>query len=165
MMGFRFEQALQLLTKYMIGIDQKKPTLFHSVRVGSFLWNAWYSEDIQIAWLLHDSLEDTDITEKEIEANFWNYVLGIVKANSKNISLPKDQRLEDIVMRCSNYWEDALIVKIADVYDNFLFYKQQWNSWEIDRCKRIVWYINKHKKQEYNDDVFNRLEEIEWYKN
>ena len=164
MTWFRFEEALQLLVKYMSGIDQKKPTLFHSIRVGSFLWNHNYSEDIQIAGLLHDSLEDTEITETEIQENFWVHVLGIVKANSKDMSLPKEQRLEDIVRRCSEHSEDALIVKIADVYDNFLFYTRQGNTWEIERCQRLARCIQKHKKKEYRDNIFNMWEEILCYK-
>jgi hypothetical protein len=51
-------------------------------------------------------------------------VLQIVKVNSKNLSLAKEEVLEDIVKRCSDYGIDAMIVKIADVYDNFLFYKK-----------------------------------------
>ena len=164
MVGFTFEKALTMLVKYMSGIDQKKPTLFHSVRVGSFLWNHSYSEDIQIAGLLHDSLEDTNISETEIEENFWVYVLGIVQANSKNMSLPKQDRLEDIVIRCANHSQDALIVKVADIYDNFLFYTRQWNIWEIERCQRLAWYIKNHKKEEYKDDIFDKLDEIQCFK-
>lgn len=164
MIWFRFEEALQLLVKYMAGIDQKKPTLFHSVRVGSFLWNHHYNEDVQIAWLLHDSLEDTEITEHEIQEKLWIYVLEIVKANSKDMSLPKDQRLEDIVIRCSKHSQDALIVKVADVYDNFLFYSREWNIWEIERCQRLARFIQKYKKEEYRDVIFDKVQEITCYK-
>lgn len=51
-------------------------------------------------------------------------MLQIVKVNSKNHSLPKEEVLEDIVKRCSDYGIDAMIVKITDVYDNYLFYKK-----------------------------------------
>lgn len=158
MTGYKFEEALRLLIKYMQDDDPKKPALFHSVRVGSFLWNKWYSEDIQIAWLFHDALEDTDISEEDIETHFWETVLEIVKANSKDMSLPKDQRLEDIVVRCSNHSEAALIVKIGDIYDNYLFYSQIWDLWEIERCKRIAGYIVKHKKESYRDPIFSLLD-------
>ena len=65
-------------------------------------------------------------------------MLQIVKVNSKNLSLAKEEALEDIVKRCSDYGIDAMIVKIADVYDNFLFYKKINNIPEIERCKNMM---------------------------
>lgn len=86
-------------------------------------------------------------------------MLQIVKANSKNLSLPKEEVLEDIVKRCSDYGIDAIIVKIADVYDNFLFYKKISNIPEIERCKKLANLILKYK-QNYNDKIFKFLEKI-----
>ncbi len=86
-------------------------------------------------------------------------MLQIVKANSKNLSLPKEEILEDIVKRCSDYGIDAIIVKIADVYDNFLFYKKISNIPEIERCKKLANLILKYK-QNYNDKISKFLEEI-----
>lgn len=138
----------------------KKPTLFHSLRVGTFLWNNWYSEDIQIAGLLHDVLEDTDMPEGIISNNFWLEVLDIVKANSKNKTIDKSEVLEDIVKRCQKNWENAMIVKMADVYDNFLFYVQQKNIPEIERCKTLSTLIEKYKTEGWNDKIFKKIVEI-----
>ena len=157
---FKFEKTLRLLVEYYPKEDQKKPFLFHNVRVWTYLWNNWYSEDLQIAWLLHDALEDTDITENIISDNFWNEVLDIVKANSKNISLEKSEILEDIVKRCLIVWEEAMIVKMADVYDNFLFYVKIDNISEIERCKKLAFLVKKYKKDEWNDRIFNKIDEI-----
>ena len=122
MIWFKFEEAVKALVSYFPEEAMKKPTLYHSIRVGVYLWNHWYSEDIQIAWFLHDALEDTDIPEEVIGDNFGRCVLDIVKANSKNKSLDTSEILEDIVKRCQENGENAMIVKMADVYDNFLFY-------------------------------------------
>lgn len=86
-------------------------------------------------------------------------MLQIVKVNSKNPSLAKEEVLEDIVKRCSDYGIDAMIVKIADVYDNFLFYKKINNIPEIERCKKLANLILKYK-QNYDDKIFKFLEEI-----
>jgi len=160
MIWFKFEKALKLLISYFPEEPMKKPTLFHSVRVWTYLWNYNYSEDIQIAWLLHDALEDTNIPKEKISNNFWNNVLNIVKANSKNNNLEKSEILEDIVKRCSVDWEDAMIVKMADVYDNFLFYVKENNIPEIERCKTLANLLKKYKKEEWNDRIFNRIDEI-----
>ena len=124
------------------------------------MWNNWYSEELQIVWLLHDSLEDTDLPEYLIKSNFWQNVLDIVKSNSKNINLEKSEILEDIVKRCSIVWENAMIIKVADIYDNFLFYKKINNLSEIERCKKIAELLKKYKKTYWNDDIFKKLDEI-----
>ena len=162
-MWFKFEQAVKLLVSYFPDQAMKKPTLFHSLRVGVYLWNNWYSEDIQIAGLLHDALEDTDMTEKVISDNFWADVLNIVKANSKNITLETSEILEDIVKRCQIYWEYAMIVKMADVYDNFLFYVKENNISEIERCQTLTSLIQKYKNPEWEDTIFYRIAEIQGY--
>jgi hypothetical protein len=91
-------------------------------------------------------------------------VFQITKVNSKNHLLPKEEILEDIVKRCSDYGIDAVIVKIADVYDNFLFYKKVNNIPEIERCKKLANLILKYKK-DYDDKIFNFLEEIFAFEN
>ena len=152
---FKFEKALRALHEFYPTEDQKKPSLYHSVRVWIYLYNNWYSEDLQIAWLLHDALEDTLMSEWIIRDKFWWNILEIVIANSKSQNLPKEIILEDIVKKCVNYWEDALIVKMADVYDNFLFYIKENNIQEIDRCKYISEIIRKHKPDNWNDKIFD----------
>ena len=52
-----------------------------------------------------------------------------------------------------------MIVKVADVYDNFLLYKKINNIPEIERCKKLANLILKYK-QNYDDKIFKFLEEI-----
>lgn len=56
-----------------------------------------------------------------------------------------------------------MIVKIADVYDNFLFYKKVNNIPEIERCKKLANLVLQYKKN-YEDRVFKFLDEIISYK-
>lgn len=165
---FKFEKAMRLLVSHF-PIETKKPALFHSVRVGTYLWNHNYSEDIQIAWLLHDALEDTDMTETQIKEWFGEEVLAIVKANSENLAIEKSLQREDIVKRCSEVWENALIVKMADVYDNYKFYIKQQDPLELAKCKYPVTIeriqnfsklIMKYKNANWNDPIFERAQEI-----
>jgi hypothetical protein len=53
---------------------------------------------------------------------------------------------------------------MADVYDNFLFYVQQNNISEIERCKRLAQLIQKYKKNEWKDIIFEKNNEIVNYK-
>lgn len=163
MMWFEFEKAMKLLVSYFPDEAMKKPTLYHSLRVGVYLWNNWYTEDIQIAGLLHDALEDTEMPEEIILNNFWENVLNTVKANSKNKSLDKSEVLEDIVKRCQIDWEDSMIVKMADVYDNFLFYVKENNISEIERCKTLASLIEKYRNVSWEDEIFDKVSEIKAY--
>lgn len=160
MSGFQFEKALKMLIEHFPEEAQKKPIIFHSIRVWSYLWSHNYSEDIQIAWLLHDALEDTDISPAMIEEEFGTHVVTLVQANTKNMNLEKSARLEDIVRRCNQVGEDALIVKLADVYDNFLYYTRENNLPEIERCKSFARLIQKYKNEKYTDTIFDRIDEI-----
>ncbi len=160
MIWFEIEKALKLLVEYFPIDEQKKPALFHSIRVCTYLYNNWYPEYLCIAWLLHDALEDTELPEETIRKFFGENVLEIVKANSKNMDLPKEQRLEDIVKRCVLNWEWALIVKMADVYDNFEFYIREGISKEIDRCKILAELIKKFRNVEWDDNIFNKINKI-----
>jgi hypothetical protein len=90
--------------------------------------------------------------------------LSIVKANSKDMNLEKSERMEDIVRRCAELWEDALIVKMADIYDNFIFYSREWNIPEIERCQNLARLVDKYKNQKYIDNIFHKIAEIIQYK-
>ena len=113
--------------------------------------------------MFHDILEDTDLSEERIEEQFGTRVLDIVKANTKNMSLPKADILEDIFSRCTQCGREALIVKMVDVYDNFLFYVHSENISEIECCKHLARLIDVYRLPDWNDMVFDRTQEILTY--
>ncbi len=61
-----------------------KPVLLHSFRVAELLYQLDYSEDIVIAGILHDLIEDTDIEKSDLEKEFGNKIASIVEAVSFN---------------------------------------------------------------------------------
>ena len=56
-----------------------------------------------------------------------------------------------------------MIVKIADVYDNFLFYVKENNISEIERCKNLANLLEKYKKSDFNDVIFEKIVTIQSY--
>ena len=81
----KFNAALDFATlkhngQYRIG---GLPYITHPVEVASYLREAGYSIDYQIAGLFHDLLEDTDATEEEIKALGGPEVLEAVKLVTK----------------------------------------------------------------------------------
>jgi (p)ppGpp synthase/HD superfamily hydrolase len=77
------------------------------------------SDEVVIATLLHDTLEDTETTEEEIASAFGGRVLELVKT----VTEPKE--VEDWKERKKRYLaqlalgsDDALLISIADKIDN-----------------------------------------------
>ena len=82
----RLYAALQFAAKAHDGQYRKQsniPYITHPMMVGVFLQDANCSVDAIIAGYLHDTLEDTDVTEDQIEKQFGSYVLELVKACSE----------------------------------------------------------------------------------
>ena len=158
---FDFEEAVEFLIQEFSKVwRQKKPTIFHSIRVWSLLFHNGFSIEICIAGLLHDIIEDTNITFEIMEEKYWNYIANLVLASTENDELLKELQKEDIVKRCNDLSEEALIIKMSDVYDNFIFYKRDNNFPEIERCKIFAELIKKYRKKEYKNKFLNLADEI-----
>lgn len=131
-----------------------KPTAFHSIRVGTYLYENWYSEIICLAWLLHDILEDTETTEQEIGELFGKEVLEIVLANTKNINITdKDVRREDLIKRCL-WTQEALIVKCADIMDNYKYRTRHGNIKETKDAQNLARMIKNDIPSSFSDKIF-----------
>ena len=57
-----------------------KPVLFHCFKVSTILYELGYSKDIVISGILHDLLEDTDISYEDICDSFGEKIAGCVLA-------------------------------------------------------------------------------------
>ncbi len=139
---------------------KNKPLLPHVLRVGNFLHEAGYSDEIVNAGLLHDMIEWTDTPKILIQERFGKHVCDIVMANTKNRDI-KDpvERREDYVNRCAAVGIDALIVKAADTLDSFAYYTEQNNPNELERCRNIGRLIL-DKIDESTDPIFGKLRDI-----
>lgn len=161
----KFEQAVRMLSLTMPIADEstKKPTLFHGLRVGVYLYGNNYSDDIVLAGVLHDALEDTEISETEISNSFGDTVLGLVKASTKDDSIMDSiEKNNELIKRCVENGEDALIVKSADILDSFKWYSSQNNESELAYCMRNVNAIFEYKPDTFNDPIFDELKK--WQK-
>ena len=55
-----------------------KPVFLHSIQVAEMLWERDFPQDIVIAAILHDVVEDTDVTIEEIKRKFGQQVAQYV---------------------------------------------------------------------------------------
>lgn len=159
-LGFECEKAIGFLNTYMINDNWKKPALFHSILVGTHLFEQGYERDIVIAGFLHDVLEDgTDISEELLQVEFGKEVLRIVKANSKDETIEdKQAKKEDLIKRCIGTGEDASIVKASDILDNFFYYEMTGNEDELlHHCVPHAELLLEKLPKDFTDSVFGRL--------
>lgn len=75
-------------------------------------------EDVLVAALLHDTLEDTDATPAEIQAKFGDVVLGYVMEVTDDSSLPKAERVRLLLQRAPRLSKGAKLIKLADQIHN-----------------------------------------------
>jgi len=83
--------------------------------------------------LLHDTLEDTDTTEQELEAKFGIAVATCLKALTKNSRLPKDHQMDDSLDRIIRMSLEVWAVKLADRIANLQAPPPHWDHRKIDR--------------------------------
>ena len=87
---------------------------------------------IQLA-LLHDVLEDTPLSFKELEDTFGNIVATGVLALTKNASLDKKDQMEDSLARILNQGTEVPIVKLCDRITNLQKPPLKWNKEKIKK--------------------------------
>jgi (p)ppGpp synthase/HD superfamily hydrolase len=71
------------------------PYIIHPIDVASILMRENASEDLVIAGLLHDVVEDTKVTLEEVKREFGNVVSGLVEGATEPEKRNKKTRLEE----------------------------------------------------------------------
>lgn len=96
------------------------PYIGHPIRVAEMLDRFGYADEVVVAGLLHDTLEDTDATEDDLRERFGDDVLALVTAASEpDKSLPWQTRKEHSLARLEQEGSrDALALVAADKLDN-----------------------------------------------
>lgn len=161
-LNVKFEKAVRLLTEHLPVSDSsvRKPVLFHDIRVGVYLYENGYAEEIVLAGVLHDAIEWSDVTKEQLIVEFGDDVTSLVMANTKNRDISdKEKIVIDLIQRCVNQGEDALVIKVVDVIDSFKWYETQNNVDELKgHCVKTANVIRKYKPSNFDDEIFNELE-------
>ncbi len=127
MYSYRIEQALRAAT--ILHKDQVRkgfipiPYVSHLFAVALLVNDYTHDEDVLIATLLHDTLEDTDYTVEELQEDFGGKVREIVES----LSEPKDDEFQKLSWKdrkiqyaksLRNASQEALIIAAADKIHN-----------------------------------------------
>jgi len=159
-LNIKFEKAVRFLVEHMPLSDEnsRKPVLFHDIRVGVYLYENGYTDDVVMAGVLHDTIEWSDVGEKMLRREFGDNVADIVLVCTKNDAIAdKEEKTIELIKRCAKNGQDALIVKTADIIDSFKWYSSQDNKDELKYCLRNAKAILKFKPTSYKDKIFDEL--------
>ena len=159
-----------------------EPYINHPLNVAYILADMHADRDTICAGLLHDVLEDTEITKEDIAHDFnqnvANLVDGVTKLSKMNFSSKQDQNLANTRKIITGITEDVriIIIKLADRLHNMRTlqfkseFKQKENSLEtMDIFVPLAYYIGAYRiKSELEDlalqylypDKYKRIEDI-----
>lgn len=157
----QFEKAVRILAQYMPISDEtsRKPLMFHDIRVGMYLYERGYSEDVVLAGLLHDVLEWSDIDEQVVRDEFGDTIVRLIRANTKDDTIEdRNEKTNELIQRCVQNGQEALIIKTADILDSFMWYWAKKNENELQRhCVKTAGAIFRYKPEDWNDVIFDEL--------
>ncbi len=130
------EKALQIAAKAHEGQTEKdgQPYILHPLRV----MNSVEGEEAKIAAVLHDVIEDTEITEEDLRREgFSETVLAAVLC----LTHRKSEPYADYVVRCKGN-DIARRVKLADLEDNArpsrALLRPDWIEPDLARLQKYV---------------------------
>lgn len=121
--SFEIEKAISyLVTNYNESGHNPKPVILHSLRIANMLMEMGYDKKIIIGAVLHDVIEDTNVTNEQLREDFGQEVLDLVIAVSydESISDPIGQ-YKDMYDRVLAYGKDAVVLKSVDIAVNSLY--------------------------------------------
>ena len=94
------------------------PYIVHPMEVWQILRNNNCSVEVQVAGLLHDTLEDTDATPQEIAEQFGSRILELVQSESEDKSKTWKERKQHTIDALANDSRATMQVCCADKLSN-----------------------------------------------
>jgi len=134
------------------------PYIVHALDVARILLSEpGVSENVIVAGILHDTLEDTAYTPQQLECDFGPNVLNLVQFATepdKNRTTTRDERTrtwrarnEHTIQACAHATRDQLLVVIADKLSNLSSLQEElslhgdtiWQSFSASK-RDIAWF-------------------------
>jgi (p)ppGpp synthase/HD superfamily hydrolase len=120
--------------------EAAEPYVNHLAEVAALLAEATGGDDpvLLIAGLLHDTIEDQDVTRAEIAAAFGEEVASLVVEVTDDKSLPKLERKRLQVETAPTKTTRAKLLKLADKTSNLRAIANCPPAWPIQRQREYV---------------------------
>src|SRR3954451_10545496 len=155
------EKALQIAARAHVNQRRKGsdiPYIVHPAAVGMILMKAGYSDTLVAAGILHDTVEDTDLTLKDIEREFGAVISEIVEGCSEpDKSLSWDQRKQHTIEFLKSASSEIRVVACADklhnirsmIYDYEQYGEEIWSWFNAGKEKQKWYYSNIVESMKY----------------
>lgn len=116
------------------------PYINHLISVTHILYFTGNERDPEIlaASILHDIIEDTEVTESELNAIFGNRVASVVAEVTDNMALTYEERKREQIKKAEFISGDAKKIKIADKISNINDILTQPLNWSERRKMQYV---------------------------
>lgn len=140
---------------------EASPYINHPVAVARLLAEVGGVEDPRVlaAALLHDTVEDTDTTPRELEERFGRVIRSLVEEVTDDKSLPKEERKRLQIEHTPHLSGDAKAIKLADKTCNVRdVTRAPPADWSPDRRRRYLDWAE--RVVEGCRDVNTELEEL-----
>lgn len=154
-----------------------EPYIIHPLNVAYTLSEMNADKETIIAGLLHDTLEDTDVTKEEIAENFGvdvaNLVDGVTKISKLNFSSKQDENMANTRKIITGITTDVriIIIKLADRLHNMRTlefkseFKQKENALEtLEIFVPMAYYIGAYRIKSELEDLSLRYLKPDMYK-
>ncbi len=116
---------------------KRTPYINHPVAVAELLSRIGGVTDVAIlcAALLHDTIEDTEVTEEQLRSTFGDHIADIVLEVTDDKSLPKAERKRLQVAHAAKKSPQAKHVKLADKISNLNDMLVAPPNWPLERIR------------------------------
>lgn len=94
------------------------PYIVHPMEVMQILTENGCSEDVIVAGILHDTLEDTPTTPEQIVEKFGNHILSLVQSQSEDKSKSWRERKQHTIDMMKDADKDVQLICCADKLSN-----------------------------------------------
>lgn len=98
-------------------------------------------EFLIIVALLHDTIEDTDVTYEDLERDFGDKVAYAVKALSRDEKIDYYKQIPDCIERIKKQPKEVAIVKMADRLFNIRERYAKWTKEKQDKYKAEAQFV------------------------
>ena len=124
----------------------KIPYIIHPISVAKILIEYDCAEELIVAGILHDTVEDTDVTLENIRQSFGDKVASLVKAASEpDKSDTWENRKRHTIESLKTASMDVLLLTCADKLDNIRSIKEDY-----ERFGESVWKRFRRAKDSQN---------------
>lgn len=177
-MSEKLNEAIVFATERHSGQMRRResiPYIFHPLEVSTIASKLTDDEEVLIAALLHDTVEDTDTTIDEIEDRFGKRVAELVSSETENKrpDLPPEEtwqiRKEESLDYLKNATDPGVKIlwmadKLSNIRSLFILHEKygekMWETFNQKDPKKQKWYYA--KVAEYLTDLKDTLSYIEY---